>query len=68
MDVAHYVSADSAQRAASLFVQQESGRLLGGISELPGDKATATAWRDGRVFVVFVQRGDEALPRSAHGV
>jgi len=64
-DLPHYVSGDSACSVASVFVNQDGARLIGGVSDLPGDKATATASRDGRVYVVFVQRGDEAPLRPA---
>jgi len=63
--VPHYVSSESALSAASVFINQDGARLLGSVSELPGDKATATAWRDGSVYIVFVQRGDEAPPRPS---
>lgn len=58
-DVPHYVSSESALLAASRFVNQDGARLIGPVSDLPGDKATATAWRDGSLYIVFVERGDE---------
>ena len=63
VDPPHFVAGKSASSVALDFVAQDSARLLGAVTELIGDKAMATAWRDGRVFVLFVQRGGEALPR-----
>jgi hypothetical protein len=57
----YIVTADSAHAAAIAFVTHERAKLLGSVSELQGDKATATASIDGRVYVVFVQRGLESL-------
>jgi len=57
----HLVTGKSARDAAVQFISREEGRLLGSVAELPGDKATATAWAEGRVYVVFVQRGFEAI-------
>ena len=57
----YFVSAGSASGAAAAFVADERGRLLGGISAFAGDKATATAWANGRLYILFVQRGAEAV-------
>ena len=57
----YFVAAGSASAAASAFVTNESGRLLGSVSSFAGDKATATAWIDGRLYIIFVQRGAEAI-------
>ena len=57
----YFVAASDAAAAAAAFVTRESARLLGGVSSFPGDKATATAWVDGRLYIVFVQRGAEAI-------
>jgi len=57
----YFVSANDAPAAAASFVADENGRLLGTISAFSGDKAAATAWRDGRLYTVFVQRGAEAI-------
>lgn len=57
----YFVAASNASAAASAFVSGESARLLGGVSAFAGDKATATAWRDGRLYIIFVQRGAEAI-------
>jgi hypothetical protein len=57
----YFVAASDAPAAATLFVTNESGRLLGKVSSFAGDKATATAWTDGRLYIVFVQRGAEAI-------
>ena len=59
--VPYFVAAGSASAAASAFVSDDRGRLLGGVSTFPGDKATATAWSNGRLYILFVQRGAEAL-------
>ena len=59
----YYVRSRSAATALSTFLDEEGARLLGSVTELPGDKASATAWREGRAFVLFAQRGDEAPPR-----
>jgi hypothetical protein len=59
------VSGECASSAVSTFVDEDRARLVGSVSELPGDKATATAVRDGRIYVVFAERGDEAPPRRA---
>ena len=68
-DAPHYVSSECASSAISTFVDEDRARLVGPVSELQGDKATATAARDGRIYVVFAERGDEAPPRrvSARG-
>lgn len=51
---AHKVSAESAQVAALDFISGDHARLLGSLKELPGGEITGTAWRDGRVYVFFV--------------
>ena len=62
----YFVAAADSPSAAAAFVTNESARLLGGISAFTGDKATATAWVDGRLYIIFVQRGAEAIrPASA---
>jgi hypothetical protein len=58
------ISAASASAAALSFISDEGGELVGEIGDLPGDKATATADRAGRLFVIFVQRGAEAIKRA----
>ena len=57
----YFVAAGNAPAAAAAFVTNESGRLLGTVSSFAGDKATATAWIDGRLYIIFVQRGAEAI-------
>ena len=57
----YFVSASDSSAAATTFVTNESARLLGGVSAFAGDKSTATAWRDGRLYIIFVQRGVEAI-------
>ena len=57
----YFVAASDAPSAAAAFVTNEAARLLGGVSAFTGDKATATAWREGRLYIIFVQRGAEAI-------
>ena len=57
----YFVAAADAAAAAAAFVTNESARLLGSASSLAGDKATATAWLDGRLYIIFVQRGAESI-------
>jgi hypothetical protein len=57
----YFVAAPDAPAAAAAFVTNEAGRLLGNVSSFAGDKATATAWMDGRLYIIFVQRGAEAI-------
>ena len=57
----YFVAAANASAAAAAFVTNESARLLGAVSSFTGDKATATAWIDGRLYIIFVQRGAEAI-------
>jgi len=57
----YFVAARDAPAAAAAFVTNEAGRLLGTVSAFSGDKATATAWIDGRLYIIFVQRGAEAI-------
>ena len=61
----YFVAASEASAAALSFVRNENGRLLGDVSAFAGDKATATAWVDGRLYIVFVQRGAEAIQTAA---
>jgi hypothetical protein len=57
----YFVAASDSATAAAAFVTNESARLLGTVSAFAGDKATATAWVDGRLYIIFVQRGAEAI-------
>ena len=57
----YFIAASDAPSAAAAFVTNENARLLGGVSAFAGDKATATAWVDGRLYIVFVQRGAESI-------
>lgn len=57
----YFVPAADAPTAARAFVVNENARLLGDVSAFSGDKATATAWVDGRLYIIFVQRGAEAI-------
>lgn len=57
----YFVAAPGAPAAAAAFVANESGRLLGSVSSFAGDKATATARMDGRLYIIFVQRGAESI-------
>ena len=51
---AHRVSAETARLAALDFITSDHARLLGALKELAGGEITGTAWRDGRVYVIFV--------------
>jgi hypothetical protein len=61
----YFVSASDAPAAAASFVGDENGRLLGTVSAFSGDKAAAAAWRDGRLYTIFVQRGAESIAAPA---
>ena len=53
-DALSIVTAPSANDAARIFVEREGARLLGTICDAPGDQCTATAWREGRLYVITV--------------
>jgi hypothetical protein len=55
------VQASNAADAAAAFIEDERANLVGDVTELPGDKATATAEAGNRRFVVFIERALEAL-------
>ena len=59
----YLVSAESASTAALSFLEAEKSPMIGAVSEIQGDKATATASRseDRRVFVIFVERAAESI-------
>ena len=57
----HMVAADSAPAAVRAFISGDRATLLGPVSEITGDKATATAIDAGRVYVVFVERASDSL-------
>ena len=57
----YMVSAESAQAAALAFITSDHGNLLGPISQISGDKATATAAAGGQVYVVFVERAVDSI-------
>jgi hypothetical protein len=60
------VNASSAKEAALAFVNKEGARLLGPLSEVPGDLCTATAWKGGRLYVITVwQLGHTPLRQAA---
>jgi hypothetical protein len=54
----YQVTADSAAAGALEFIRDENARLFGTVNELPGDRATATAWLRGLVYVIFVSPND----------
>lgn len=57
----HLVPAASARLAALAFIAMEGGVLVGPVSDVPGDSATATASCGGRVYVVLVERLQESF-------
>ena len=57
----YLVLAGDASAAATAFVTDEHGHLLGPVTPLRGDKATATAAAGQRVFVIFVERAQDAI-------
>lgn len=57
----YLVPAANARAAAIAFITHERACILGVPSDLPGDKASATASLDGRLFVIFVERAAEAI-------
>jgi hypothetical protein len=54
VDAIATIDAPSARDAARLFVEREGARLLGTICDAPGDQCTATAWREGRLYVITI--------------
>lgn len=64
---AHRVSAESAKSAALDFISADHARLLGALKELPSGEVIGTAWRDGRVYVFFVDPWEEEGDGKAHG-
>jgi hypothetical protein len=64
---AHRVSAESARSAALDFISGDHARLLGALKELPSGEVTGTAWRDGRVYVIFVDPWEEQGDAESHG-
>jgi hypothetical protein len=63
----HLVPAASARLAALAFIAMEGGLLVGPVSDVPGDSATATASCAGRVYVILVERSNESLARPPIG-
>lgn len=49
------ITADSAHDAALLFVKRNDGKLLGAITTFPGDRAHASVWKEGRLYVISVE-------------
>jgi hypothetical protein len=60
----YMVRGTGAAAAALAFIVEDGARLLGTITDLPGDKASATAWRDGSCYVIFVQRAAEVIAET----
>ena len=63
----YMIVADTARDAALVFVTHDGGQVVGTISDLTGDKATATAVASSRMYVIFVERGAESIDRQAPG-
>lgn len=49
------ITAESAHDAALLFIKGDDGKLLGAITTFPGDRAHASVWRNGRLYVISVE-------------
>jgi hypothetical protein len=49
------ITAESAHDAALLFVKSDDGKLLGAITTFPGDRAHASVWKSGRLYVITVE-------------
>ena len=62
----YMVSAQSAQGAALAFIARDEANLLGPVSQVSGDKATATAARGGQVYVLFVERAADSIGDQKH--
>ena len=61
----YLVPAGSAMASAIAFITHESAAAIGPITQLPGDKATATAQVGQRVYVIFIERAAESIrPRG----
>lgn len=54
MDTLATVAAESSRSAAMTFMEREGARLLGTIREAPGDQCAASAWRNGRFYVITI--------------
>ena len=52
------VEASSAVEAATLFISEDTCRLVGVVQALPGDEATATCESNGRTWVINVRRAE----------
>jgi len=66
LDPRPYLSPGSTSSEAALaFIEQDGAELLGSISGLRGDKSLATARVEGRLYVIFVQRGAETLQSAS---
>lgn len=50
------VEAASAVEAATLFISEDTCRLVGDVQALPGDEATATCMSGGKTWVISVRR------------
>ena len=50
------VEAGSAVEAATLFISEDTCRLVGVVQQLPGDEATATCESAGKMWVINVRR------------
>lgn len=58
------IDAASSRRAAEAFLRREGARLLGPISDAPGDLCMATAWNAGRLYVITVWRVGHRPPHE----
>ena len=62
-DLAPYlIEAEDAVGAVAQFIREESATPMGGVTPLPGDKATGSALCGRRSFAVFAQRTSSGRP------
>jgi hypothetical protein len=61
---ARIIEAKSAVAAATLFIADETCRLVGEIQLLPGDEATASCQSGGQMFVITAVRDEVVVTGS----
>jgi hypothetical protein len=50
------LQAQSARGAVVAFIEADHARLLGSVSDYPGERATAVAWKNGALYTVAAER------------